>query len=587
MWTLGKTAALAASARIAATQHERTRLLAERVDLAREVHERVMQRLFGVSLVLGAETELAPDERRRCADEIQAAVADLRHALARPVAPPRPDTGATLRQELERLGSSYDGPPLDVEWDPGRRGAGPSSSSCRSRCSPRRFATPTSTPSRPASAYASAPRTAPSCSRWSTTGSMRRRRGHGAGMGLRLAALDALQSGGVVDFGPGDERQRLARAARRPARSGGRMTDYPMDRRRLRVLIVDDHEVVHWGFRLLLTEQPWVERCLTARNGEEGRELARRYEPHVALVDLFVGEESGAEMCEALRRESPTTRVLLISGAGWISPQAAKAAGASGFVSKDWGADEVAAAVRAVGNGRTVFAAAKEQPHAPLSPRERDVLGAARHRRHQPRDRRSAPPLAAHRQGAHQQRLPQARGPQPRRGRPARGASRLDHVTAGARDRLLACCSPSTSATPRPMSGSSATRSCSSTGASTPSRTATADELAVVLGGLLRLRENSLRDVDAIVVSCVVPNLAQEYDEVRRRYLGGGGALVGPELQDGDADPHRRPARARRRPARQRDRRLRRSAAARASPSTSARRSTTTSCRPAVSTSAA
>lgn len=65
------------------------------------------------------------------------------------------------------------------------------------------------------------------------------------------------------------------------------------------------------------------------------------------------------------------------------------------------------------------------------------------------------------------------------------------------------------------------------------SRTATADELAVVLGGLLRLREGSLRDIDAIVVSCVVPTLAQEYDEVRRRYLGGGGALVGPALKTG------------------------------------------------------
>jgi type III pantothenate kinase len=65
------------------------------------------------------------------------------------------------------------------------------------------------------------------------------------------------------------------------------------------------------------------------------------------------------------------------------------------------------------------------------------------------------------------------------------------------------------------------------------SRTATADELAVVLGGLLRLRENSLRDIDAIVASCVVPTLAQEYDEVRTRYLGGGGALVGPELKTG------------------------------------------------------
>ncbi|HEX2161064.1 MAG TPA: type III pantothenate kinase [Thermoleophilaceae bacterium] len=65
------------------------------------------------------------------------------------------------------------------------------------------------------------------------------------------------------------------------------------------------------------------------------------------------------------------------------------------------------------------------------------------------------------------------------------------------------------------------------------SRTATADELAVVLGGLLRLRENSLRDVDAVVVSCVVPSLQQEYDEVRRRYLRGEGALVGPELKTG------------------------------------------------------
>jgi type III pantothenate kinase len=65
------------------------------------------------------------------------------------------------------------------------------------------------------------------------------------------------------------------------------------------------------------------------------------------------------------------------------------------------------------------------------------------------------------------------------------------------------------------------------------SRTATADELAVVMGGLLRLRENSLRDIDAIVVSCVVPSLTQEYDEVRRRYLGGGGALVGPQLKTG------------------------------------------------------
>jgi DNA-binding NarL/FixJ family response regulator len=143
---------------------------------------------------------------------------------------------------------------------------------------------------------------------------------------------------------------------------------------KLRILVVDDHDVVHWGFRLLLTEQPWVERCLSARSASEALELARRYEPHVALVDLFVGESSGAELCELLRREVPRTRVLLISGAGWISPHAARAAGASGFVSKDWSADDITMAVRMVGKGMTVFAPRSDQPAAPLSDREREVL---------------------------------------------------------------------------------------------------------------------------------------------------------------------------------------------------------------------
>ena len=43
--------------------------------------------------------------------------------------------------------------------------------------------------------------------------------------------------------------------------------------RKLRVLVVDDHDVVHWGFRVLLGEQPWVERCLAARTGDEALRL--------------------------------------------------------------------------------------------------------------------------------------------------------------------------------------------------------------------------------------------------------------------------------------------------------------------------
>ncbi len=144
--------------------------------------------------------------------------------------------------------------------------------------------------------------------------------------------------------------------------------------KRLRVLVVDDHEVVHWGFRLMLGEQAWVERCLSARNAEEAIALARRYEPHVALVDLFVGEESGAEICERLRFLSPMTNVLLISGAGRISPNAAKAAGAAGFISKDWPAADIAGAVRMVGLGMTVFKPHEAPAGPPLSDREREVL---------------------------------------------------------------------------------------------------------------------------------------------------------------------------------------------------------------------
>jgi DNA-binding NarL/FixJ family response regulator len=146
------------------------------------------------------------------------------------------------------------------------------------------------------------------------------------------------------------------------------------DQSKLRVLIVDDHDVVHWGFRLMLGNQPWVERCLSSRTGEEAYALAERYKPDVALVDLFIGEESGPEICQQLRERSPDTKVLLISGAGRISPGAAKAAGASGFIPKDWGAADISRAVRMVGLGMTVFQPQSDGAAVVLSPREREVL---------------------------------------------------------------------------------------------------------------------------------------------------------------------------------------------------------------------
>src|SRR5256885_1249671 len=100
MWTLGKLAALASSARIATRQQELTRSLADQIALAREIHERVMQRLFAVSLVLHSDSALSRDDRDRARQEIRDAVADLRTMLERPLARrPRP-TSTTLRAEL-------------------------------------------------------------------------------------------------------------------------------------------------------------------------------------------------------------------------------------------------------------------------------------------------------------------------------------------------------------------------------------------------------------------------------------------------------------------------------------------------------
>jgi DNA-binding NarL/FixJ family response regulator len=147
------------------------------------------------------------------------------------------------------------------------------------------------------------------------------------------------------------------------------MSDDP----RLRVLVVDDHDVVHWGFRLLLERQSWVERCVTAGGAAEAIAQARRLRPDVALIDLLLQDESGAELCEELHSALPDTHILLISGVGSISPAVARRAGASGFVSKELGAGDIVKAVRMVALGMEVFGRSEERPD-PLSGREREVV---------------------------------------------------------------------------------------------------------------------------------------------------------------------------------------------------------------------
>jgi signal transduction histidine kinase len=200
LWTLGKTAALVATARNATRQQERNRHLGERLDLAREIHERVMQRLFGVSLALSAEAPLEAAERERCRVEMQEALSELRRALERPLAPLPPETGSTLEAELDRVRSAG-GVPVSVDW-PDEAAVPPDleplaqSVLAESLRNIAKHAEPTSIQVR--------------IRRETDTFTMEVRNDGvragrtGGGMGLRLVAFEALQHGGVVEFGATD-----------------------------------------------------------------------------------------------------------------------------------------------------------------------------------------------------------------------------------------------------------------------------------------------------------------------------------------------------------------------------------------------
>jgi two-component system response regulator DesR len=143
----------------------------------------------------------------------------------------------------------------------------------------------------------------------------------------------------------------------------------------MRVLVVDDHEVVCLGLRVLLARHTWVERCVHATEPQAAIAMARRYRPHVAVVDIDLAGESGLELCDALTSESPTTRVLLMCSDEAVAAPSVQAVRASGFVSKSWAADEIVATIRVAGVGLRL----NGHHHGPraatsLTPREQDVL---------------------------------------------------------------------------------------------------------------------------------------------------------------------------------------------------------------------
>jgi two-component system response regulator DesR len=144
--------------------------------------------------------------------------------------------------------------------------------------------------------------------------------------------------------------------------------------RKLRVLVVDDDELVQAGIRAVLSQQTWIGQCYGAGSLETAMAAARRWQPSIALVELSLGTRPGLEVSRSLSVAHPHMRVLLMSRVGRISRTVVRANGGHGFISKSIGAAAVAESVRLVSQGRSVFPREEIIETQQLSRRELDVL---------------------------------------------------------------------------------------------------------------------------------------------------------------------------------------------------------------------
>ncbi len=139
----------------------------------------------------------------------------------------------------------------------------------------------------------------------------------------------------------------------------------------VRLLAVDPHELITWGLRQILSQQPWVERCLQANDLTQAGVLAARYTPHVILVDGSLAD--GGDFHD-LQRSSPTSRLVVMTERQSVPARLLQTVRASGFVSKSWGIEEIVAAVRLAGLGLGLAPPELSGDVPRLTPREEQVL---------------------------------------------------------------------------------------------------------------------------------------------------------------------------------------------------------------------
>jgi DNA-binding NarL/FixJ family response regulator len=126
--------------------------------------------------------------------------------------------------------------------------------------------------------------------------------------------------------------------------------------RPLRLLVVDDHEVVRQGLVSLLDRRAGFEVVAQAGSVAESIEQAHVHRPDIVVMDVRLPDGSGVEACRAIRAELPETRVIILTS--FPDDEAvlsAIVAGASGYLLKQIRARDLVAALEAVGRGESLL----------------------------------------------------------------------------------------------------------------------------------------------------------------------------------------------------------------------------------------
>jgi two-component system, NarL family, response regulator DevR len=120
----------------------------------------------------------------------------------------------------------------------------------------------------------------------------------------------------------------------------------------LRLLLVDDHEVVRIGLRTMLSRYPDFEVVDEASTGQEAVRKALAHRPDIVVMDVRLSGMSGIEACKEITQGAPSVRVIMLTSYGDDDTLFESiAAGASGYVLKQVGSDDLVRKIQEVGHG--------------------------------------------------------------------------------------------------------------------------------------------------------------------------------------------------------------------------------------------